>query len=200
MIWSTSANQTSVLLSFAKCKNPGFATEELHQFIEIDYNSMWHIYVHSYTLRRKQNGCRSFSWHFQMYFLKWKMCEVCLRFHWILFLWFDLIICQHWFRNNWLGTGQATSHYLNQWWPSILSLCNHVTLYGLASPRLLHSLIDHIKTSHSFKHGYSNGRWVVLYALVSPQWSHAWFRGRVRTILLPATKLYPCVNKLGGSM
>ena len=28
------------------------------------------------------------------------------------------------------------------------SLCNHVTLYGLASPRLLHSLIDHIKTSH----------------------------------------------------
>ena len=83
---------------------------------------------------------------------------------------------------------------------SIYSLCNHVTLYGLASPRLLHSLIDHIKTSHSFKHGYSNGRWVVLYALVSPQWSHAWFRGRVRTLLLPATKLYPCVNKLGGSM
>ena len=41
--------------------------------------------------------------------------------------------------------------------PSI-SLCNHVTLYGLASPRLLHSLIDHIKTSHSFKHRYSNGR------------------------------------------
>ena len=80
------------------------------------------------------------------------------------------------------------------------SLSNHVTLYGLASPRLLHSLIDHIKTSHSFKHGYSNARWVVLYALVSPQWSHAWFRGRVRTILLPAAKLYPCVNKLGGSM
>ena len=81
-----------------------------------------------------------------------------------------------------------------------ISLCNHVTLYGLASPRLSHSLIEYIKTSHSFKHGYSNGRWVVLYALVSPQWSHAWFRGRVRTILLPATKLYPCVNKLGGSM
>ena len=89
------------------------------------------------------------------------------------------------------------SHYISA---CIISLCNHVTLYGLASPRLLHSLIDHIKTSHSFKHGYSNGRWVVLYALVSPQWSHAWFRGRVRTILLPAAKLYPCVNKLGGSM
>ena len=94
--------------------------------------------------------------------------------------------------------------YYMKWKPqaklAVCSLCNHVTLYGLASPRLLHSLIDHIKTSHSFKHRYSNGRWVVLYALVSPQWSHAWFRGRVRTILLPATKLYPCVNKLGGSM
>ena len=40
----------------------------------------------------------------------------------------------------------------------IASLCNHVTLYGLASPRLLHSPIDHIKTFHSFKHRYNNGR------------------------------------------
>ena len=53
-----------------------------------------------------------------------------------------------------------------------LSLCNHVTLYGLAFPRLLHSRIDHIKTFHPFKHGYAydKGRWVVLYALVSSQW------------------------------
>ena len=78
------------------------------------------------------------------------------------------------------------------------SLCNHVTLYGLFSPRLLHSLNDHIKSSHSFKHGCNNSRWVILYALVSPQWSHAWFWGRARTILFPATKLCPCVNKLGG--
>ena len=50
-----------------------------------------------------------------------------------------------------------------------ISLCNHVTLYGLASPRLLRSLNDHIKSPHSFKHGYNNGHRVVLYALVSPQ-------------------------------
>ena len=82
----------------------------------------------------------------------------------------------------------------------VISLCNHVTLYGLASPRLLHSLVGHIKTSHSFKSGCSNGRWVVLYALVSPQWPHAWFCGRVRTILSTATAPCPCVNKFGGSM
>ena len=81
---------------------------------------------------------------------------------------------------------------VEQFWWSLFSLCNHVTLYGLVSPRLLHSLNDHIKSSHSFKHGCNNGRWVVLYALVSPQWSHAWFWGRVRTILFPATKLCPC--------
>ena len=80
------------------------------------------------------------------------------------------------------------------------SLCNHVTLYGLASPRLLHSLVGHIKTSHSFKSGCSNGRWVVLYALVSPQWPNAWFCGRVRTILFIAPAPCPCVNKFGGSM
>ena len=45
-----------------------------------------------------------------------KMYKLCLRFHWSLFLRFQLTIFQHWFR-KWLGTGQeATSHYLNQWW------------------------------------------------------------------------------------
>ena len=36
-----------------------------------------------------------------------------LRFHWRLFLRFQSTIFQHWFR-WWLGTRQATSHYLNQ--------------------------------------------------------------------------------------
>ena len=43
-----------------------------------------------------------------------KMLEFRLRFHWSLFLRVQLTIFQHWFR--WLGAGQATSHYLNQWW------------------------------------------------------------------------------------
>ena len=30
----------------------------------------------------------------------------------------QLTIFQHWFR-KWLGTNQATTHYLNQWWPML---------------------------------------------------------------------------------
>ena len=44
-----------------------------------------------------------------------KMLEFRLRFLWSLFLRVQLTIIQHWFR-QWLGAGQATSHYLNQWW------------------------------------------------------------------------------------
>ena len=44
-----------------------------------------------------------------------KMFEFQLKFHWSLFLRFQLTIFQHWFR-KWLGADQATSHYLNQWW------------------------------------------------------------------------------------
>ena len=43
-----------------------------------------------------------------------KMHGFRLRFHWSLFLRFKLTMFQHWFR-QWLGAGQATSHYLNQW-------------------------------------------------------------------------------------
>ena len=41
-----------------------------------------------------------------------KMYKFYLTFHWSLF---QLTTIQHWFR-KWLGTGQATSHYLNQSW------------------------------------------------------------------------------------
>ena len=44
-----------------------------------------------------------------------KMLEFRLKFHWSVFPKFQLTIFQHWFR-YWLGAGQATSHYLNQWW------------------------------------------------------------------------------------
>ena len=40
-----------------------------------------------------------------------------LKFHWSLFLGVQLTIFQHWF-GWWLGADQATSHYLNQCWPS----------------------------------------------------------------------------------
>ena len=49
-----------------------------------------------------------------------KMLEYRLKFQWNLFLRVQLTIFQHWFR-LWLGAGQATSHYLNQWWSSLLT-------------------------------------------------------------------------------
>ena len=45
------------------------------------------------------------------------------RFLWNLFPWVQLTISQHWFI-YWLGTKQATSQCLNQWWPSWLMLIN----------------------------------------------------------------------------
>ena len=47
-----------------------------------------------------------------------KMFNFPLKFHWNLFLWVQLIIFHHWF-TQWLGAKQATSHYLNQYWPML---------------------------------------------------------------------------------
>ena len=44
-----------------------------------------------------------------------KIYEFQSKFHWSLFSRVQLTIFQHWFR-QWLGTDQATTHYLNQWW------------------------------------------------------------------------------------
>ena len=54
-----------------------------------------------------QTFSNAFSWM--------KMYEFLLRFHWSLLLRVQLTIFQLWFR-QWLGSGQATSHCLNQWW------------------------------------------------------------------------------------
>ena len=44
-----------------------------------------------------------------------KTCKFWLRFHWSLFPKVQIAILNRWFR-WWLGAGQATSHYLSQWW------------------------------------------------------------------------------------
>ena len=49
-----------------------------------------------------------------------KTCKFRLRFHLSLFTRVQLTIFQHWPR-QWLGAGQATSHYLNQWMLSLLT-------------------------------------------------------------------------------
>ena len=61
------------------------------------------------TLKPRQNG-HHFQTIFSNAFSLKKMYEFCLRFHWILFLLFKLIIFQHR-----LGSDQATSYYLSQW-------------------------------------------------------------------------------------
>ena len=50
-------------------------------------------------------------------FLWMKMYGFQLKFQWSLF---PRVQFQHWFR-QWLGTKQARSHYLKQWWPSFLA-------------------------------------------------------------------------------
>ena len=48
-----------------------------------------------------------------------KKYTIWFKIHWSLLLRFQLTINQHWF-GLWLGAEQVTSHYLNQWWPSLL--------------------------------------------------------------------------------
>ena len=66
------------------------------------------------TLRPRQMDAISQT-PFSNAFSWMKMFEFRLRFHWRLFLRFQITIFQHWFR-YWLGAVQATSHYLKQWW------------------------------------------------------------------------------------
>ena len=46
--------------------------------------------------------------------------KIALKF----FPWVQLTMNQHWFR-QWLGAEHATSHYLNQCWPSLLTYMQH---------------------------------------------------------------------------
>ena len=57
-----------------------------------------------------------FQMTFSNGFLCMKMHEIQSKFHQSLFLGVRWTIFQHWFR-QWLGTNQATIHYMNQWWP-----------------------------------------------------------------------------------
>ena len=67
-----------------------------------------------------------------------KMLEFQLRFHWNLILRVQLTIIQHWFR-LWLGAGQATSHYLNQWWLVYWRIYASLDLKKLIRGQCVHS-------------------------------------------------------------
>ena len=53
-----------------------------------------------------------------------KMIQFWFNFHCTMFPGVQLTISQHWLR-YWLGAKQATSHYLNQWWPIPLTHTRH---------------------------------------------------------------------------
>ena len=92
-------------------------------------------YVYNVLIHPQPNG-----WHFEndsweCIFLKENVCilnkiscicpKISLNLKWVPNLWDQ--ISQHWCR-KWLDTRQATSHHLNQWWPSPLT--KHMTWWS----------------------------------------------------------------------
>ena len=85
-----------------------------------------HFYcINVSALRPKHNG-HHFAEHIFNCISWMKTFDFHIKFHWSMFLRVQLIICQHWFR-WWLGTQQATIHYLIQQWPSSGSSPMHIT-------------------------------------------------------------------------
>ena len=82
-----------------------------------------------------------------------KIYQFQLRFLWSLFARVLLTIFQHWFR-YWLGSGPATSHYMNQWCLVYWCICASLSLneltevsmeYGLQQWAWAGNLSDRIK-------------------------------------------------------
>ena len=71
------------------------------------------------TLRPTQNGHHFTDDTFKLIFLN-NVYYVFIKISLKYFPGVVLSICQHWFR-WWLGTQRATSHYLNQYWPNLLT-------------------------------------------------------------------------------
>ena len=92
------------------------------------------------TLRPRQNYPHFGNDNFKCIFMNENVWILHLRFHWSLFLRHELSIFQHWSR-RWLGTDQATTHYLNQccwlvYWHIYESLyLNELTFFGQLTVR-----------------------------------------------------------------
>ena len=81
----------------------------------------WILVPTSFNSSSRWTNCPPF-WQtkFRDTFSWMKMTEFRIKFHWNLFPGLQLTINPHWFM-HWLGADQATSHYLNQCWPSTLT-------------------------------------------------------------------------------
>ena len=80
----------------------------------------------TYLHREKNDGVlQAICWNA----ISWMKTVVSwLELHWNLLPRVQLTINQHWL-GQWLGAGQATSHYLNQWWRSFIThICHSVPM------------------------------------------------------------------------
>ena len=101
--------------------------EEIHFLLWIfqvrmsaqDVRNLWWTPIHVFSTHL---GWCKVAAILQTPFSNWFPCmkSVSILFQICLFLRVRLMIKRNWFR-YWLGTEQATSHYLNQWWPSLLT-------------------------------------------------------------------------------
>ena len=89
-----------------------------------------------------------------------KIFEFWFKFHSCVFLGVQFMIFQHWLR-QWLGTYQATSHYLIQWWLvywrvyASLGL-NELRLY-VKLKKMLKVFFSKINMIHKYKFDYVDG-------------------------------------------
>ena len=97
--WRTHASDLTYHALKFSSRNSNFAAQKVIFPLDIEAETKWTPFS---------------SRHFQMHFLEWTSMNFDLfpRIHSTIF--------QHWFR-KWLGAIQATSHYLNQWWYSLMN-------------------------------------------------------------------------------
>ena len=132
--------------------------ENVGHFVSLNVSNItlgpkWHVHV-SYTVYWKTvlfqywwthygwNKMATISQTVLINAFSWKkISEFQLKCQWSLFWRIQLTIFQHWFR-WWFCAVKVTSHYMNQWWPSLLTnIC--VTLPQWVKIYLLVARVDH---------------------------------------------------------
>ena len=137
------------------CKNSFFGHKQCLQLLQ---NTVWrpmHWVIWDILLtRRPRQDDRNFPDDiFKRIFLNknlWIFIKILLKFVPRV----QLTIFQHLFR-KWLGTGQATSHYLNQWWLFYWLIYASLDLIELAKT-CSHTLCNwlHEYKTHEYNHSF----------------------------------------------
>ena len=125
----------------------------------------------------------SFSWM--------KMLKFWIKFHWSLFIRVQLTISQHWLRWR-LGTDQATSHYLNQWWIDYRRIYASLGLNELMSSHYLNQcwFIVNCTLRNRFQSNLNQNKtvsiqWNELENMTSAKWQPFCLQLNVSTCIFP---------------